>query len=364
MRCLFAIGLLAAVVSACADDTQVVADAGDAGVGDVGNVRDAGRDIPFDTGDTPFVFDRRHGAPPRDACEYIEVNLKPDSALVPHIMLVVDRSGSMRDSGEWDRMVPVLEELTAALDDVVHFGLTLFPDPRDPRNSCAPGRIVVEPDARTADQIELQFFLYGPSGGTPTAESLVRVYNFLEHNHPESPNLVILATDGGPGCNMDLEFPECTCIPDTTCLHASQNCLDDGRTVSVVEQMAAADVPSYVIGIPGSERVTDVLDRMAVAGGTDRDGRHISVSNPEELTEALRSVAGGVVPCRYELGSAPDNPDHVALFIDGIEIARDQWHRDGWDISDERFVDMYGFSCRRIRDGNEHVLEVRYNCGN
>jgi hypothetical protein len=354
-------------LAACTDGTAADSSAGgaDANGLDAAPLRDgSARDDLGGTDPNDATVDRgvSSGPPPRSACESFEVQLKPDDSLVPKIMLVVDYSGSMDASGEWDRMVSALRAVTASVDDVVHFGLVLFPDPRGGPDVCSLGRLVVEPDARAAERINTQLAIYqSPHGGTPTATTLQGVRRYLAANHPEGPSIVILATDGGPGCSEDLTWP-CECIPDTNCQLAPQNCFDVDNTVQAVRDLASDGVQTYVIGVPGSEAVSDLLDRLARVGGTAVDRRHYAVDDEDGLIDALQDISGGVVPCRYQLENPPDDPDRVVLLIDGIDMARDRDRRDGWDLTDETHVDLYGSVCRRVRDGELHQIEVRYNC--
>ncbi|MBN2196102.1 MAG: VWA domain-containing protein [Polyangiaceae bacterium] len=90
---------------------------------------------------------------------------------------------------------------------------------------------------------------YPPSGATPLQDAFVRVEQALEQacvdGELDERHYVILLTDGEPNCGTDL---------------------------AVVEAMAAHwlahGIATYVFGLPGSEPAQEVLDRIAVAGGT------------------------------------------------------------------------------------------------
>ena len=55
---------------------------------------------------------------------------------------------------------------------------------------------------------------------------------------------------------------------------AAQNCLDSVRTANQVLVQRENGINTFVVGIPGSEVVSDLLDTMAVAGGTAIGERH------------------------------------------------------------------------------------------
>ncbi len=67
-------------------------------------------------------------------------------------------------------------------------------------------------------------------------------------------------------------------------------------------------MPTYVIGMPGAEAYADVLDRLAIAGGTARDGApsYYDAADTGALGEALYAIGTGVaISCSIELESAP-----------------------------------------------------------
>jgi len=141
----------------------------------------------------------------------------------------------------------------------------------------------------------------------------------------------------------------------------SDNCLDDVRTLEAVEALYADDIPTFVVGVPGSETVSDLLDQLAVAGGTDVDGRHYAVTGGTELAEALRATTGGLVPCDYEFEEQPTDIDSLSVTIDGNEIPRDESGTEGWDFVDN-VLHLYGTACTRIRDGASHAVDASYDC--
>ena len=94
-----------------------------------------------------------------------------------------------------------LEELLQSYDDSIAFGLLLFPAVGF--NACGVSDVSVSPSLRSGTQILDLIDRSTPLGGTPTASS---------HEGEESrnaslkPQSVILATDGGPGCNDSLDW--------------------------------------------------------------------------------------------------------------------------------------------------------------
>lgn len=303
--------------------------------------------------------------PDTAGCETEGFFLKPDPANLANIMLVVDRSNSMNDDTRWADMTGALRTVTRALESYVAFGLVLFPSPSGGLLAvCATGSVEVPVGlgAATATAIsnELGAFTSTPSGGTPTALSLLAARDSLAETNPGGRNYVLLATDGGPGCNTSLDLATCDCIPGASCV-TNENCLDDVRTLETVETLYDEGIPTYVIGVPGSETVSDLLDQMAIAGGTDVDGHHYAVTGETELANALRETTGSLVPCDYTFSIPPSDIDSLTVTIDGAEIPRDPSGTDGWDFVDG-VLHLYGSACSRIRDGGSHAVDASFDC--
>ena len=286
-------------------------------------------------------------------CEDFTLVLKPSRQRVASMMLVVDRSRSMLTGGRWGRMKEALREVTSALEQSVAFGLLLLPDPLS-EDECATGSVLADPALMTAAQVNTGLDFWEPNGGTPTALSLNTAGDVLRRVNPEGDNWVLLATDGGPGCNLGLG-PGCRCIPDASCENQPGNCLDDVRTLDAVRALRARGIKTLVIGIPGTASVSELLDQMAIEGGTDVEGRHQAVEDLDLLLATLRANVGAVVPCAFTFREAPEDLDGLTVTIDGAPIDRDATHVDGWDIEGE-LLTLYGGACARIRDGLAHTI--------
>lgn len=297
-------------------------------------------------------------------CETLVVSLKPDSAALANFMLLVDRSNSMNTDSRWSLMVNALREVTAELDGLVNFGLMLFPGAAADGlfgDSCATGDVRVPTGERTSGSISTVLSTT-PAGGTPTALSLYAARDALQASNPRGLNFVLLATDGGPGCNNSFNASTCECIPGATCGLNNANCLDRERTLQAVRDLFSVGIKTFVVGIPGTSGVSDLLDEMAVEGGTAIGGRHIAVTDSTGLANALRSSTGSTVPCTYEFPEAPANPDAIVVTVDGVAVPRDNTGTNGWSLERDRFLEFYGAACSAIRDGNPHAIEASYNC--
>lgn len=300
-------------------------------------------------------------APAEDDCEdsFVFV-LKPEAGQVAKLMLVVDRSGSMNEGTRWADIRSGLSEVTTALESAVDFGLLLFPSAG--LDACASGQVSVEPGSQNANSIITALDSLDPLGGTPTYSALETAGEWLHTNNAGGVNYILLATDGGPGCNMNLDWQSCECIPGATCMLNGANCLDAVRTSNEVLVLREQGIKTFVVGLPGTEGVGDLLDAMALAGGASPSGQHISVTNEAELTQALSSLSASVVPCSFELPFEATTAVNLGFTVDGEDVPRDESELDGWNFSGTQAVTLYGSWCNRLRDGEPHVFQAAGNC--
>ncbi len=289
--------------------------------------------------------------------------LKPDPSEVPSFMLVVDRSGSMNEEGRWQSTFSALTGVTETLEGMVDFGLMLFPEPG--LDACASGRVSVEPAPNTAAAIRAVLETSDPLGGTPTATAIQEAGDWLSESNSTGSNYILLATDGGPGCNSGMDPNTCECIPGATCAGMLgmgwQNCLDSVRTANAVLVQRERGIKTFVVGLPGSEVVTDLLDTMAVAGGTAVNGQHYAVTSEADLIEALGSASGSTIPCDFPMETVPTDLSTLEVTLDGQSVSRDETHTSGWDVVDGRFR-LYGSTCTEMRNGQPHELHVQFDC--
>lgn len=286
--------------------------------------------------------------------------LKPEAGQVAKMMLVVDRSGSMNEETRWADLRAGLASVTTAMQDVVDFGLLLFPSAGI--DACGSGQVIVDPAAQSAADIITGMDSWDPLGGTPTYEALVTAGQWLETNNAGGVNYILLATDGGPGCNMGLNWQTCECIPGATCVLNGANCLDAVRTSNQVLVLREQGIKTFVLGLPGTEGVADLLDAMALAGGASANGQHISVADQAELTQALSDLSASVVPCTFELPFDASTAVGLGFTVDDEPVPFDASETDGWNFSGEQSVTLFGSWCSRMRDGLPHRFEAAGNC--
>ena len=302
----------------------------------------------------------------------------------PNIYFVLDRSGSMAEMNKWGNVQQVLQQLAIALGPRASIGAAVFPDPS--QDQCVPGTQVFAPrrgdtPAGTpgATTLALAKVLRGipAAGGTPTATTLTALLPHLTSLPGKT--YVVLATDGGPNCNASATCAtdQCTrnvdntsgCPPSgpncctTQTAYGPEACLDAQPSIDAVNAIAAAKIPVYVVGVPGSAPYAHLLDQLAQAGGTARTGepQYYAADTADQATllHVLSSIAAKITAtCTLDLGSVPPDPNLVNVFFD--ERAVPQMGPDGWTL-DGSTVTLVGASCQKILSGN--VLDVRVVAG-
>lgn len=286
-------------------------------------------------------------------------SFSPMASQRPRVMLVVDKSGSMDNPGagfagtKWNGAKNALTTVVNRLENQVDFGLMLYPNGNNTVNGCRAGAVNVGIGASRAAAIVRSLNDARPGGNTPTTASLATAGDYLVGFGEDAPKAIILATDGGPNCNTGLDPATCRCsAQDEYCrlTNFAQNCLDDARSFAVSRALNAANIPVFVIGIPGSEDFVDVLDGLAIAGGTARGAgrRFYEATDPNSLVAAIESITERIRSCRFDLPAAVPAGGRLSVRRGGTTIPWDSSRNHGWDLVDEDTVEVFGSSCEAI----------------
>ena len=253
----------------------------------------------------------------------------PTVPLKPHVMLLIDKSGSMNFAAN-DQLAPCtpgcntpgnavcaggcrtrLQELKTAMasflpakGSVAWLGLAIFPTAvvgsTGVINACGPttsGDIRVqltssisdlasEMNAR-ADLVNAEIQQLPVGGGTPTGDSLKFMGTYaalldLDAGQPRN-SFVVLITDGVPNCNpqnanncSDAAACKCTLVPANACTPSSfctQGCLDADNSTAQITALRQKNIKTIVIGFGADTAAGDAyetLNAMAVAGSFAR----------------------------------------------------------------------------------------------
>ncbi|MBM4381543.1 MAG: adventurous gliding motility lipoprotein CglB, partial [Deltaproteobacteria bacterium] len=295
----------------------------------------------------------------------------------PNLMLVVDKSGSMKDETP-----PRISELQRAMvgtsadgfltspvtATVGRMGLAVFPTASG-SNPCGTGKMIYdivnapadeEAALSTASQ-QIAAFIQGMgpsatnpdqqvSGGTPTAATLALIGSLPSLNTEERDDFILLLTDGLPNCNAGLQGNQCIVCADGSpppCSPDARSCLDDASAVTQIQSLNSRGVRTIVVGF-GSDTAGTLaappLNAMAEAGGMPRkcvkpDGsrdpalcgsescdaatnvcatRFYKSKNASELAAALQQITtlvGAGNPCEYALDSVPSTPELLQVTL-------------------------------------------------
>lgn len=316
-------------------------------------------------------------------CGCLELGLFVD---VPNLYFVMDRSGSMQDGNKWSTVRSVVGGIVQRMGPRANFGAAVFPSTRS-ADPCAPGIEVFAPrqgdsPAGVAGPTTVGLLAatnVDPHGGTPTAVTLASLAPSIAALPGRT--FVVLATDGGPNCNVEASCGVDKCIPNIesaaeqcqpnkppNCCDPSvggpANCLDEDATVRAVDALKLAGIPTYVVGIPGSGPYSALLDRVATAGGTARDVPpyyyRVDSVDRAAFDQTLSQVAArATATCVIPLGKAPPDPDRVNVYLDGVVVPGDRTN--GW-VLDGTTVTLVGDTCDRVLSGEALGVRVVAGC--
>jgi hypothetical protein len=294
----------------------------------------------------------------------------------PLIYFVIDRSGSMADidpdSGETRlaRVQDAASDMVASLGSLVRVGAAMYPE-SSTTDDCATGEQVFEPQvgagSEFADAIDKD-----PLGGTPTAATLEAIAPIVAEY--SGPRAVILATDGAPNCNQEATCGPSECMvnifgdcPSGNCCEPPEgtplNCVDRAPSILAVKALADAGTDVYVIGIPGTELFSGVLNQMAAVGGVPQenaDTSYYKVDDLDTLAALFKDIAGSLVSCTFTLGDAPEAQGMTNVYFDEVVVPQDP--QNGWVWVDGNTIEIVGAACEQLKDGKVKDIQFVSGC--
>lgn len=251
-----------------------------------------------------------------------------EGAAIPvHLVVMYDKSGSMRDDGKWAAAGSAMTTfLSSPSTTGMQASLNFFSynDSCDVELYAKPAvamRTLPEPAAfKTAIDAE------GASGKTPTLPAIkgaIKYAQSVEQSLAGSGKVaIVLVTDGEPnGCGS---------TPDNV-----------GAEAATI----ASKIPTYVIGIGSA---LQNLDTIANGGGTSK-AIMVSTGNPAQTTSELVTALGQVksaIGCEYTIPAAPagETLDYKAVNVvftpksgasTTLSYSSDCATTDGWHYDDE-----------------------------
>jgi len=209
-----------------------------------------------------------------------------------------------------------------------------------------------------------------PTGATPTADAIDTASSALfSVRAASSARALVLATDGGPDCNGALDPATCTCASAMPgrggrCMRA-ELCLDDVRTIDRIAAAEARGLPTYVIGIADDVIGTDVLDRMAVAGGRPLVGgaqSYYAARSSADLESALTAIRDQVALCTYLTTSVPDASGSITVRVGDTTIDQDATNGWTWVDRDNGELHFSGTACDMASSSARPVVSATIEC--
>ena len=293
-------------------------------------------------------------AAPGGVCSSLSVNFTP---IVPTVMLVVDRSGSMRaDYGgpsRWEALYATLMDPTAGivtrLADEVRFGLLLYSGHDGNPDGPCPILHDVAPAQGNVSAIDAVYGGIDPGEGTPTGAAVAAATPMIDAISEPGPKLFILATDG---------------LPDTCGAPSEDSSAQArGRVLSAVGAAHDKDITTYVIGV-GPDISNEHLQEVANAGrgmppGGPGAAAYYRALDAAALVDAFQEIIDGARGCVFELDQ-PVDPDIAqgTVTLDGapLEPGTD------WHLRDGGTLELLGAACETILAGGDHTVEATFTC--
>ena len=344
------------------ESTAGIGDSSNADSGDSGDSGDGDEDGPTtsDESGPGTSFDLANGDGDEGPPDCAETTVMATS--VPsNVVLVLDYSSSMKSSigglfgdTRWAVLWDAVEYATSNYDANINFGAVLFPD-----------MAVVESNSCTTEDVEVPVAPlngatvmatipprdHSPPGNTPTRAGLGIAAAHLGSLDPQVPQALILVTDGEALCGEG-QWAELT----------------DETVPAYVGELAAAGIPTYVIGMASLNSTAQAqLDAMAQASGVPNPNGpklYYSASDLAQLQTAFDAVAGDVITCEIELEFPPTDPEYLVVEIAGtpvpyVEVCEGN---DGWTFvpdTNNTWIELCGAACVDFQhDGSVHVVQA------
>jgi hypothetical protein len=152
---------------------------------------------------------------------------------------------------------------------------------------------------------------------------------------------------------------------------AEAGCLDDQQALDQINALMAAQIGTFVVGIPGSESYASTLDALAQAGGHPNPSAPPSYyavtasgSGAGGLTSVLDSITSSLLrSCRLQLTSDPPSLDLLNVQIDGTLVPQNG--PDGWAVDGSTSpptIELKGQTCMKIETDGAQAVTVIYGC--
>lgn len=319
---------------------------------------------------------------------------------VVNMLLVIDKSGSMTDSlgteDKWTAMKSALAASLARVGDEMNFGLELFPYSPSviPVGDCGVHcfdvpegdeaiLVPLQPGIDVTGEISTELEATTPWGGTPTAKALRSALEYFTQGAGASlpgNNYVLLATDGGPNGNSEITCEAATCTTNldgtpcgggNCCRGVNDQCLDDVGVIQALSDLRHAGIPTFVVGLPGTDQYAVYLEQFADAGGVPSSGatKYYAVTQSQGvqgLTDVFDTITTQLVrSCEIPLSEPPTKTSLVNVAIDCDVVAPTSSDGSGWHLDDQNApteVILEGPVCDHLQTDGARRVDVIFGC--
>ncbi len=349
-----------------------------------GTSNDASHDGTVHTDVVPITDTHEWMLTPDSAC----ARQVADTQRAPmNLLFLLDRSGSMQDSGKWTALVAAMHHLVATLATTspeTRVGITFFPARSNPDvvDGYRTPAVPLAPLSMNRSTVDGLLDSTSPNGNTPMACAIAGTEDDMGYysgvTFTGSHN-VVLVTDGQP-------TEECSGV---TCGIFDINCLimagmaSATRIQSTAAHAASAVVPpirTFVVGTPDASDA--FLSQLAVNGNTARSPGceagntcHYSLGSSTfemDLNHALDEIRGRAATCEFRITANVSMADPSLVNVlytpsSGATpqlVHRDTTHANGWDWSaDQMSVLLYGAACDAVlTNSTGGQVQILFGC--
>jgi len=325
-------------------------------------------------------------------CQVVQATLKP---VVPNMMLVLDKSGSMvvNPGGYWDHdndpntpkitrwnsLYSVVDLVVTKFNDKLNFGASLFPSKfatgEYNANACKVSANVEIPVA-AKNGPNILAGIPGPmdvslKGGTPTSAGMIAALTHLKTLPADVPRAVLLVTDGAANCTMGAAPPPLF------------EAYDNNVHTIVSDAYSKDKIPTYVVGIdtknvispispdgnPDSTNTYTKLNELAVQGGkpkNDPNEKFYNATNQIQLANALDAIIADALSCVIPLDMEPGKPELTKVKVLGVDVPHvmDCAKENGWVYTNPNgpydAIELCGTACTNLKQSGK--AEVNFFC--
>jgi len=321
-------------------------------------------------------------------CVVMGATLKP---VIPNMMLVLDKSGSMLTKWDhdanpntatvtrWNSLYQTVDTVLTKFNDKVNFGANLFPNKSAQMVYTDKACLVnanVEIAVKPKNKLAILNGIPAPdnmtiAGGTPATAGMTAAIKHLKTFPADVPRAILLVTDGAANCTSGLQPPPLF------------EKYDDSVHTVVNDAYMVDGIPTYVIGIntinatsgasqdgsPDNTNAFQKLNDLAVKGGTPKNDpaeKFYNADNQIELGVALDAVIADALSCVIPLDNEPGKPELTKVKINGVEVpmVNDCANQDGWVYTNPNgpydAIELCGTACGGLKQFGK--ADVNFFC--